>query len=373
MANYRAVANGDWSNLATWEDNAGGSFVASTVLPGASDDVYANNFIVGINQNVTVLSLRNTISTSIVVGGGFNINGNYTITADTFIGNGNNQFLFRLPVVYTVNLNGFCNGSRFIDITSTSTVNIVGDILNGLSYFNITANCTINLTGNIKVTNSPNGVGISTSSTFNMVINGTVTAGSSNNNHTMSLGGAANITINGIVEGNISGASTGASSITSNSVLSIVTINGICQGGSSTYVGVSTSGTCIVNGIMKSNSSEAVAGGGLFYLNGSMDSLNGVNAAPVRRLYWNVTGGKLDITSTDTITTNTLYPPGTALGNPTPSDVRDGTTYADGALTGTLKVPPSSSVAVGVPVDNTTGTAIITVTDMGALLASYVV
>jgi hypothetical protein len=31
----------------------------------------------------------------------------------------------------------------------------------------------------------------------------------------------------------------------------------------------------------------------------------------------------------------------------------------------------ASSVAVGVPVDNTTGTAIISVTDMGSLLASY--
>jgi len=67
----------------------------------------------------------------------------------------------------------------------------------------------------------------------------------------------------------------------------------------------------------------------------------------------------------------TIYSPGAALGNPAVTDVRNGTTYASGALTGTLKVPPASSVAVGVPVDNTTGTAIISVTDMGALLASY--
>jgi hypothetical protein len=66
-----------------------------------------------------------------------------------------------------------------------------------------------------------------------------------------------------------------------------------------------------------------------------------------------------------------LYELGTSLGNPAVTDVRNGTTYASGALTGTLKVPPSSSVAVGVPVDNTVGTAIISITDMGALLASY--
>jgi hypothetical protein len=53
------------------------------------------------------------------------------------------------------------------------------------------------------------------------------------------------------------------------------------------------------------------------------------------------------------------------------TDVRNGVVYASGALTGTLNVPIASSVAVGVPADATVGTAIISITDMGALLASY--
>ena len=69
----------------------------------------------------------------------------------------------------------------------------------------------------------------------------------------------------------------------------------------------------------------------------------------------------------------TLYEPGTSLGNPAITDVRNGVIYASGSLTGTLIVPPSGSVALGVPVDNTVGTAMISITDMGALLASYVV
>jgi hypothetical protein len=68
-----------------------------------------------------------------------------------------------------------------------------------------------------------------------------------------------------------------------------------------------------------------------------------------------------------------LYSPGTSLGNPATTDVRDGVTYADGALTGSLIIPPTGSVALGVPVDNTTGTAMISITDMGALIASYIV
>ena len=68
MANYKAVANGNWSNLATWQDNSSGSFVASTVLPGASDVVYFNNFNVTIDQNVTVLQIRNNSTTGVTAG-----------------------------------------------------------------------------------------------------------------------------------------------------------------------------------------------------------------------------------------------------------------------------------------------------------------
>lgn len=53
------------------------------------------------------------------------------------------------------------------------------------------------------------------------------------------------------------------------------------------------------------------------------------------------------------------------------SDVRDGIVYASGSLTGTLKVPPPTAVSVGVPTDNVVGTAVITITDLGNLLASF--
>jgi hypothetical protein len=45
---------------------------------------------------------------------------------------------------------------------------------------------------------------------------------------------------------------------------------------------------------------------------------------------------------------------------PAASDVRDGVSYASGALTGSCKVPAAGSVALGVPVDATTGTAVLT-------------
>ena len=45
---------------------------------------------------------------------------------------------------------------------------------------------------------------------------------------------------------------------------------------------------------------------------------------------------------------------------PAATDVRSGVSYASGAQTGSCAVPAAGSVALGVPVDNTTGTAVLT-------------
>ena len=49
-----------------------------------------------------------------------------------------------------------------------------------------------------------------------------------------------------------------------------------------------------------------------------------------------------------------------SFGMPSVSDVRSGTTFANGTLAGTCVVPAAGSVALGVPVDNTSGTAVLT-------------
>lgn len=63
-----------------------------------------------------------------------------------------------------------------------------------------------------------------------------------------------------------------------------------------------------------------------------------------------------------------------SIGVPTMSNVRSGIVYGtSGEFTGTLAVPTASSVSYGVPVDNTTGTAILNVKDVGTLLAGFIV
>jgi hypothetical protein len=63
MANYRAIANGNWSNLAIWQDDRLGYFSASVSLPTTADDVYANNFTVTIDGTRNAFTIRNTAFT----------------------------------------------------------------------------------------------------------------------------------------------------------------------------------------------------------------------------------------------------------------------------------------------------------------------
>ena len=62
--------------------------------------------------------------------------------------------------------------------------------------------------------------------------------------------------------------------------------------------------------------------------------------------------------------TYTFISPDTIVDLPNGNDVRLGVTYGAGAFTGTIAVPPANRVSVGVPVDNTTGTAVLTAEDV---------
>jgi hypothetical protein len=50
----------------------------------------------------------------------------------------------------------------------------------------------------------------------------------------------------------------------------------------------------------------------------------------------------------------------TGFGLPAATDVRSGVSYGGGAVTGLCAVPAAGSVSLGVPIDNTTGTAVLT-------------
>ena len=91
-------------------------------------------------------------------------------------------------------------------------------------------------------------------------------------------------------------------------------------------------------------------------------SVNGtipINAARIN-LLTTPTVSKTRYALNGTSTYVDMFTADNSLGQAAVADVRSGTVYASGNLTGTLAVPAAGSVALGVPVDATTGTAVLT-------------
>ena len=404
MANRYAVVNGNWSNTATWD---GGT------LPTAADDVYSNNFNVNIDQNIDVISLRNTATTGITAGGTFTFNtGGVTANiSNTIIMN---------PTVST----------SFILITASSglvTMNIpngsvIGTDVNNSNLINYTGNCDFTMTcisviGALTASNNLSSV-ISKTSTGILIFNGNVigrTGGTgffrgtlnltSNSDNTVNgnITGGAGIGVNGLplyitlgnltVTGNITGGtgnqSHGIYSITNG----IINVTGNLTGGINTSRAIEiTAGNLNVTGIITggtTNGSVGVAISGTGILNhigiaqastfGSAITCNTPTTSIITCTGPFLRNGYTVAVASQTLRINSLFNPyfefrtsdatdvtyvdESTLNFPTESNVRQGTTYASGLYTGTLIVPNPSNVRKDIPTDNTVGTADLTAAD----------
>lgn len=140
------------------------------------------------------------------------------------------------------------------------------------------------------------------------------------------------------------------------------------------YVSTTSNNDTIVGNIFASSTAVGATNNGGFTVTGNLYNSNGYMALRTQRAFINTNNQIQWLVQNQSSTNIQLYSSDYFVGLPSNSDVRNGVVYGvGGSLTGTLKVPPSSSVAVGVPVDNGVGTAIISIQDMGALLASYIV
>jgi len=232
MANRWAVANGNWSATATWN---GGT------LPTAADDVFANNFTVTIDQNVTALSIRTEAAAGINAGGGFTLAAAYDITADLYAG-GSSCLTYSANSPTAVTITGNLFGSSTTN--STSALSISG-----------TGTCTIN--GNLT-----GGTGASSSARRTVSINNSATV---------------------IINGNLSTSATGSTSnlavsINANAVTLTITGN-LTAGLSSVCFGNSyPSGSVTVTGSLIAST---VSGGGIpLAVNGQSVTVNGNQNMP---------------------------------------------------------------------------------------------
>jgi hypothetical protein len=327
MATITSAQAGNFSNPTTW---VGG------VVPTSVDDVIANHFITAdVDFVVRSFTAQNN-------------------TGRLLLNNVTNGVR---TVEFTVNFLHSSSGNGNIGMTVgtgniSDTFNIIGRIINRSgsngSAIQINSLCTCNITGIAE--------------RFNVWLIRT--------------------NVNCILNLNMVANSGGFQTVASTSLIDIfggsptVTYTGTAFTDSGNFLAYGANGgTYFFNGTFEINQGFIAVGTSspAIFFTGKAISRGNRNPffVPSLRL---LTAGAAEIEfSTDiALGKKSMYTAGVPLGNPSISDVRSGSTYGPaGELTGTLNVPPASAVAVGVPVDNSTGTAIINVADMGALLTSF--
>ena len=256
MPNRWPITSGNWSNAAIW---------SGSIIPTASDDVYANNQSVYIDTDITVTSLRSGTITGVTNGGIYYLNdgitatvtslilpGNSTSTAMIFISSSNSATISCPNMAtsgfsYTViQLNNSAN------LTYTGSVNPPrGGTLAGIIH-NSTG--TLNIRGNVTVAqvNGSRGVIFQGGGTLNVI--GNVIGGTAGVNHAIlqqTIGGTINIT------GNLTGgvANSFALRVTNNN---IITINGnLTSAGSPALFVNSGASTITITGSLSSTGAQS--------------------------------------------------------------------------------------------------------------------
>lgn len=175
-------------------------------------------------------------------------------------------------------------------------------------------------------------------------------------NSTIQNNGAGTITISSCPITHLGGISTN-STITTGTAGTITITDSTLTASSTAQALVSTNNNAVIS----------VSG----ILIGSPAGFPAVNAARWR-VGTSPTGSYISQSLNGTSTMFTWYAADwSGFGQPSILDVRNGVSYASGSLTGTCTVPPAGSVALGVPVDNTTGTAVLTASAIQSALDSY--
>lgn len=402
MANVYAIASGNWSNTAIWNTGA---------LPTAADDVFSNSFTVTIDGTFTVLSIRNTASAPIVVGGTFTFanGGNLTCTAPQAIYLGTTTPVLQMTLgagnvatfTGTVLTMADIQSSTLISLSGLGTLNLIGDYSVGGTTTNstgskilisISANGNLNITGNLN--NTANAGGSQSTRTVagsagtitivgNVASNTTGTAGGASCETIVTTSCIVNITGNVSNAGTKSAINTNAGSLT---IVGNVTANGQTAAVSSASttnvtgnvttnaigpaISVSSATTLTITGDLTAGSSgNAVTmtnGGGILRLTGNLYNVNNRQAFNGFNIFVNASTPMQARFFTPGIADRTLYSEDTFPNQPAATNVRESITYGPGSgLVGTLAMPAAADVRSGVVYDNgTTGTALFTTSQL---------
>jgi hypothetical protein len=355
MANYFARKAANVNATDVWATTPSGTAADVWSTFTSSDVLHSNNFAITVNVSTTVGEVRNDNANSATAGGGFTLSNGITLTANAFTGS-------------TATLLTFSGGSG-------NSANLVGNITcstagGGTHGANNSSSGTLNITGNIIGAAPPSGTntGANNNSTGTINITGNVTGGSSGLGSGASNASTGTINITGNVTGGGSSGNTGAIN-NSTGTLSIV---GSALA-SNNAVGANNASTGILNVKRAVGNDWGIGATGMVSVAGVV-SANVGSQTRVEEFEFGllgqapVTGAVSCPDQTTNVclvhrlssTKKTLVDPSASTGMPDEDDVRDALSYALGNKTGTLKVPAAGSVALGVAVDNTTGTAVLT-------------
>jgi hypothetical protein len=378
MANYFARKTGNINATDVWATTPSGTAADVFSTFTSSDVLHSNNFAITVNVNATVAEVRNDNANSATAGGSFTLSNGITLTANSIAGStatacvifsgtsGNSATLVGNAT------GGSANGAHGANNTSTGTLTVTGNATAGSGAGANGANNvgagTLTVTGNVTGGGANASNGANNVSTGTLTITGNATGGSANGAH-----GANNATTGTLtMTGNATGGSVSGANGANNVSTGTMTIVGSAIG-SNNANGASNASTGILNAKRAVGNDWGIGATGMV----SVAGVNSVVVGSQTRVEEFEFGllGQVPVTgavSCPDQTTNvclvhrlsstkkTLVDPSASTGMPDEDDVRDALSYALGNKTGTLKVPAAGSVALGVAVDNTTGTAVLT-------------
>ena len=377
MANYFARKAGNIDATDVWATTPAGSAADVWSTFTSSDVLHSNSFAITVNVDTTVGEVRNDTANSATAGGSFTLSNGVTLTANVFGGSatcvsfggasGNSASIVGNIVGGTATNAFGCNN------TTTGTLNITGNVTGGSGTQTYGAHNAssgiLNLTGDASGGSGATALGVSNFSTGTINVTGNVTGGSGATSVGARNWQTAGSTL--VITGNVTGGTLGIGA--QNFVASTMTVVGSATASSGAHGAENTStGTLSITRAVGNSYGIGAAGGtgdfvGLLSTNVASDTRTeeleyGANGqAPTRGAVRIVSGtnNKCLITLT-TSAVKTLADPSDGTGQANEADVRSGTSYALGNKTGTCAVPAAGSVALGVAVDATTGTAVLT-------------
>lgn len=316
-----------------WNTAANGSGSFLTWPPAAGDVLMANGkTAITVNVNMTVSEVRTDTANGATAGGGFTLADGVTLTANVYAGT--------TPCVAFSGVTGFIVGA----LTGGSSNNAHGANNNSTGTLTITGSC-VGGSGGSGVSGAAN------VSTGAITLIGNATGGSAALSY-----GVRNISTGTIsISGNVTGGSNDSAYGAFNATTGTINVAGNAYG-SSTSAAPALYGTHIY-GPVNLNGAAYASATGCSPIGGHVRIVPG-------------SGAKLYLRDNSLVETLFIAPDyAINYGSPAQSDVRHGTSYALGALTGTCHVPAAASVVKGVPVDATVGTAdLLTAADVRSAL-----